>query len=54
MRNQVQKGEVMKNSLFASSNLTAGQLNAIVKKLGGDGAARRFLQDEIGISIPLL
>ena len=32
---------------FASQNLTAGQLNAIVKKLGGEEAAKRFLRDEL-------
>lgn len=31
---------------FASQNLTAGQLNAIVKKLGGEQGAMRFLADE--------
>jgi hypothetical protein len=32
---------------FASQNLTAGQLNAIVKKLGGEDEARRFLRGEL-------
>jgi hypothetical protein len=31
---------------FASANLTAGQLNAIVKKLGGEEGALRFLRGE--------
>ncbi|MDO8486431.1 MAG: hypothetical protein Q7S77_01915 [Candidatus Staskawiczbacteria bacterium] len=31
---------------FASANLTAGQLNAIVKKLGGEEGAMSFLRDE--------
>src|SRR3989338_2352286 len=37
---------------FASAGLTAGQLNAIVKKLGGDEMALRFLRDELSISEP--
>lgn len=36
-------------SEFASANLTAGQLNAIVKKLGGYDGALRFLRDEISL-----
>ena len=32
---------------FASANLTAGQLNAIVKKLGGEAGAQRFLRGEV-------
>jgi len=32
---------------FASQNLTAGQLNAIVKKLGGEKGAMRFLAGEL-------
>ncbi len=39
-------------SEFASAKLTAGQLNAIVKKLGGHEAALRFLNDEIVVSEP--
>ena len=35
---------------FASSSLTAGQLNAIVKKLGGHDMALRFLRDELSVS----
>jgi len=35
---------------FASKNLTAGQLNAIVKKLGGEEGALRFLRDELTVS----
>jgi hypothetical protein len=35
---------------FASQNLTAGQLNAIVKKLGGEQGALRFLADETIVS----
>lgn len=34
-------------SEFASANLTAGQLNAIVKKLGGEENALRFLRGEL-------
>ncbi|MBI2278832.1 MAG: hypothetical protein HYU81_02110 [Candidatus Brennerbacteria bacterium] len=35
---------------FASASLTAGQLNAIVKKLGGHDMALRFLRDELSVS----
>ncbi|MFA6278757.1 MAG: hypothetical protein WCS97_01940 [Candidatus Paceibacterota bacterium] len=38
---------------FASKNLTAGQLNAIVKKLGGEEMALRFLRDELTVSEPI-
>ena len=38
---------------FASAGLTAGQLNAIVKKLGGHNMALRFLRDEISVSEPI-
>jgi hypothetical protein len=37
---------------FASAGLTAGQLNAIVKKLGGHDMALRFLRDELTVSEP--
>ena len=37
---------------FASANLTLGQLNAIVKKLGGHDMALRFLRDELSVSEP--
>ena len=37
---------------FASARLTAGQLNAIVKKLGGHDMALRFLRDELSVSEP--
>lgn len=37
---------------FASADLTAGQLNAIVKKLGGHDGALRFLRDELTVSEP--
>ena len=37
---------------FASAGLTAGQLNAIVKKLGGHDMALRFLRGEISVSKP--
>lgn len=39
-------------SAFASAGLTAGQLNAIVKKLGGHDMALRFLRDELSVSEP--
>lgn len=34
---------------FASADLTVGQLNAIVKKLGGHEAALQFLRDELQV-----
>lgn len=37
---------------FASANLTIGQVNAIVKKLGGHDMALRFLRDELSVSKP--
>jgi hypothetical protein len=37
---------------FASADLTLGQLNAIVKKLGGHDMALRFLRDELSVSEP--
>lgn len=37
---------------FASAGLTVGQLNAIVKKLGGHDMALRFLRDELSVSEP--
>ena len=40
------------DTTFASANLTAGQLNAIVKKLGGHDMALRFLRDELSVSEP--
>jgi len=40
------------NTEFASANLTAGQLNAIVKKLGGYEGAMRFLRDELKLATP--
>ncbi len=36
--------------MFAMQNLTAGQLNAIVKKLGGEEGAKRLLRGELVIS----
>lgn len=39
-------------SEFASANFTAGQLNAIVKMLGGEVGARRFLRGELTVSEP--
>ncbi len=42
----------MSEQLFASAGLTAGQLNAIVKKLGGHDMALRFLRDELSVSEP--
>ncbi len=36
---------------FASASLTAGQLNAIVKKLGGVTNALRFLRGELTVSV---
>jgi len=37
---------------FASADLTAGQLNAIVKKLGGYDASLRFLRGELTVFEP--
>lgn len=37
---------------FASADLTAGQLNAIVKKLGGYDGAIKFLQGKLSVSQP--
>ncbi len=37
---------------FASADLTAGQLNAIVKKLGGHEGALKFLRGETSVSEP--
>ena len=37
---------------FASANLTAGQLNAIVKILGGEAGALRLLRGELAVSEP--
>jgi len=37
---------------FASANLTAGQINAIVKKLGGENDALRFLRGELIVAPP--
>lgn len=39
-------------SEFASASLTAGQLNAIVKKLGGHEQALRFLRGDLLVSEP--
>jgi len=38
------------NTEFASAKLTAGQLNAIVKKLGGHDMALRFLRGDFSVS----
>ncbi|HEY4510707.1 MAG TPA: hypothetical protein VJJ73_02635 [Candidatus Paceibacterota bacterium] len=38
---------------FASAGLTADQLKAIVKKLGGHDMALRFLRDELSVSEPI-
>ena len=40
------------NTEFASARLTVGQVNAIVKKLGGHDMALRFLRDELSVSEP--
>ena len=42
----------MKNTDFASANLTVSELNAIVKKLGGEEDALRFLRDELVVGPP--
>ena len=43
----------MEDYMFASKNLTAGELNAIVKKLGGEEGARKLLRDELVIFKPI-
>ncbi len=40
----------MKHEKFASADLTGGQMNAIVKKLGGHDAALAFLRGELIVS----
>ncbi len=35
---------------FASEDLTFGQMNAVIKKLGGAHGAMRFLRDELSVS----
>ncbi len=40
------------NNQFASADLTVGQLNAIVKKLGGHDGALKFLRGELAVSEP--
>ncbi len=34
---------------FAAANLTAGQLNAIVKRLGGEAGVQRFLRGKLTV-----
>ena len=46
------QGDTIMSTEFASASLTAGQLNAIVKKLGGHDMALRFLRDELSVSSP--
>ncbi len=46
------QGDTIMSTEFASAGLTAGQLNAIVKKLGGHDMALRFLRDELSVSSP--
>lgn len=46
------KSEKSDDNKFESASFTAGQLNAIVKKLGGREAARRFLRGELTVSEP--
>ncbi len=36
--------------MFASKNLTTGQLNAVVKRLGGEEGALKLLRDELVVS----
>jgi len=38
---------------FASQSLTFGQMNAIVKKLGGEEGALRFLRGELAVSMAI-
>ena len=39
---------------FASQNLTAGQLNAIVKNLGGEEGALKFLRGELVVQLAVI
>ena len=39
------------SSEFASANLTVGQINAIVKKLGGEDGAMKFLRGELIVQL---
>ncbi len=48
MRNLAQ-GEKVMGTEFASADLTFGQLNAIVKKLGGHDGAIKFLQGKLTV-----
>ena len=48
----MKRKEVVMSMEFASANLTAGQLNAIVKKLGGEEGALRLLRGELVVSEP--
>lgn len=47
------KGFTMSSKDFASVDLTMGQMNAIVKKLGGHEAALKFLRGELTVSAPV-
>src|SRR5687767_13268635 len=42
----------MHEQRFAMADLTGGQMNAIVKKLGGKKGAERFLRDELVVWEP--
>lgn len=46
------QGDKIVSHEFASSDLTAGQLNAVVKKLGGHDGALKFLRGELAVSKP--
>jgi len=46
------QGDEKMSQEFASAGLTAGQLNAIVKMLGGEEGALRFLRGELVVSKP--
>ncbi len=50
MRKLAQGENIMSSEPFASSNFTAGQLNAMVKKLGREGSAKRFLSSTLVIN----
>ena len=51
-KGQISPRRYIMSTEFASAGLTAGQLNAIVKKLGGHDMALRFLRDELSVSEP--
>lgn len=41
----------IEDGVFASSELTAGQLNALVKKVGGPNMVRKILADRVQVTV---